>query len=153
LRLFASQRLTRRQSRLNRRANVATITANIAGQWRLTLRFRLRMQTRLNPPHLATSNQSVSKNVFCSPWSIGKSSIIAYEKARQLSNDPISAAYFAQPYGLAGRHDDALRIKRELNELAAKRYVPKFAFALIALGLNNKAKGLDLLEQAVRNEC
>jgi hypothetical protein len=54
---------------------------------------------------------------------------------------------------LAGRHDDALRIKRELNELAAKRYVPKFAFALIALGLNNKAKGQDLLEQAVRNEC
>jgi hypothetical protein len=32
-------RKTRRQSRLNHRANVGTITINITGQWRLTLRF------------------------------------------------------------------------------------------------------------------
>ena len=49
------QRQRRCQSRLSRRANVVTLTANIAGQLRTIRRFRLRIQTGFKPSHLATS--------------------------------------------------------------------------------------------------
>jgi TolB-like protein/Tfp pilus assembly protein PilF len=77
-----------------------------------------------------------------------ESAIAAYEKARQLGNDPMPTAYLAHAYARSGRRDEALRLERELTDLATRRYVPTFAFALIALGLDDNAKALELLEQA-----
>jgi TolB-like protein/Tfp pilus assembly protein PilF len=74
--------------------------------------------------------------------------IAAYEKARQLGNDPMPSAYLAHAYARSGRRADALRLQQELTEAAKKRYVPTFAFAVIALGLDDRARTLDLLEQA-----
>jgi len=74
--------------------------------------------------------------------------IAAYQKARELSDDPVPAAYLGHAYGVAGRKDEALQILNELGEAAKHRYVPNPAFALVELGLGNKEKALDWLEKS-----
>jgi TolB-like protein/Tfp pilus assembly protein PilF len=74
--------------------------------------------------------------------------IAEYTRARELSNDPVPAAYLGHAYGLVGRRDDALQILIDLGEAAKHRYVPNPAFALVELGLGNKEKALDWLEKS-----
>ena len=56
---------------------------------------------------------------------LGNHRSLLTKRPRQLSIDPISAAYLAHAYRLTGRRDHAPWIERELNGLAAERYVPK----------------------------
>lgn len=70
------------------------------------------------------------------------------KRARELSDDPVPAAYLGHAYGVAGRGDEALQILNELGEVAKHRYVPNPAFALVELGLGNKEKALDWLEKS-----
>jgi hypothetical protein len=50
---------------------------------------------------------------------------------------------------MAGQSADARRLLEELGELAAHRYVPSRCFALIHLGLGEKARALEWLEAGV----
>jgi tetratricopeptide (TPR) repeat protein len=73
--------------------------------------------------------------------------IAKYKRARELSDDPVPAAYLGHAYGVAGRKDEALQILNELGEAAKHRYVPNPAFALVELGLGQKEKAMDWLER------
>jgi tetratricopeptide (TPR) repeat protein len=52
-------------------------------------------------------------------------------------------------YGLAGRHDDARRILRELQELSRKRYVSPVQLAEVHFGIGEKDEAYRLLERGL----
>jgi len=51
-------------------------------------------------------------------------------------------------YASLGRKDEAVRIIKQLRELAQERYVPSFVFAWIYMHLREKERTLEYLEQA-----
>ncbi len=62
--------------------------------------------------------------------------IEAFDKARQLSGDhPLSLAFQAYAYALAGQHDKARGLLRELLEFSKKMYISPGYIAVIYIGL------------------
>jgi tetratricopeptide (TPR) repeat protein len=53
-------------------------------------------------------------------------------------------------YGVAGRRAEARQILRELRALARRKHVPPVDIAFVYLGLGEKERALELLEQAYR---
>ena len=76
--------------------------------------------------------------------------IAEYQKARELNNDPMVLAQLGHAFGLAGRTDEAAQILSQLQSEATQRYVPKYAFALVELGLGHKEQALRWLEGSFR---
>ena len=52
-------------------------------------------------------------------------------------------------YARAGRRDDALRLLGELTALSSQRYVPPVYVAMVYMGLDDRSRALDLLDQTV----
>jgi hypothetical protein len=52
-------------------------------------------------------------------------------------------------YARAGRRSEALRVLGELTTLSRQRYVPPVYLAMVYMGLGNRSRALDLLEQTV----
>jgi serine/threonine-protein kinase len=59
---------------------------------------------------------------------------------------PNIMAALGQAHALAGDRDEAIRILDELTEIAKQRYVTAACFAIVHLGLGEKARALDWLE-------
>jgi tetratricopeptide (TPR) repeat protein len=72
--------------------------------------------------------------------------IAEYEKAHQLNDDPIVPGLLGHAYAERGRRDDALKMLAQLEEEAARRYVPAYNLAIIYLGLGDKDEALRWLE-------
>ena len=53
-------------------------------------------------------------------------------------------------YGMAGKRKKALRVLAYLHKRSASEDVPRFLFAILYLGLHEKAKALAELEEAYR---
>jgi TolB-like protein/DNA-binding winged helix-turn-helix (wHTH) protein/tetratricopeptide (TPR) repeat protein len=69
-------------------------------------------------------------------------------KAVQLSNNsPYMRAWLAHGLAAAGRRDEALAIRHDLERLANERYVSPFLFALMASGLGEREQTLSWLEK------
>lgn len=77
-----------------------------------------------------------------------RAAIGEYEKARELNDDPMVLAQLGHAYGANGNGEDAERILQQLHEQATGRYVPKYAFALVELGLGRKEQALGFLEES-----
>lgn len=78
-----------------------------------------------------------------------EAAIEALNKSRDFcggSSQPLGMLGFV--YGLMRDHSHARRVLRELESLAAKRYVPPYNFALIFHGLNDRAKVFEWLDRA-----
>ena len=74
--------------------------------------------------------------------------IAEYEKAIALNDDPLPLALLGRLYGRIGRKDEALKILNRLRDLAKERYVSKYDFAVIQMGLGQKDEAIRLLEEA-----
>ena len=59
------------------------------------------------------------------------------DRALSLNPHPLWLATLGQLYGLAGRHDDARRVLRELEEASRHSYVSPFSLALVYAGLQD----------------
>jgi TolB-like protein/Flp pilus assembly protein TadD len=76
--------------------------------------------------------------------------IAQYKKAAELTDDPLVLAWLAQGYAKAGQRDEALKLLAQMEELATKRYVGAWSFAIVHLALGEKGKAIDDLERAFR---
>ena len=74
--------------------------------------------------------------------------IAEYEKAKQLSDNPTVATFWAQAKGHAGDKDAARRMLSELDQISQHREVLSYLRALLYLSLNNKDEALRWLEQS-----
>jgi serine/threonine-protein kinase len=95
-------------------------------------------------------------------WSLGEAlqlngqlreAMAEYEKAAEITDDPIVLAMLAQGYAKTGQRDNALRLLSQLEQLAVYRHVGPFTFALVHLGLGDKEKAIDELERAYRERA
>jgi serine/threonine-protein kinase len=73
--------------------------------------------------------------------------ITEYEKAKQLSDNPAVATFWAQAKAHAGDKDAARRMLSELDQISQHREVVGYLRALLYLSLNNKDEALRWLEQ------
>jgi TolB-like protein/Tfp pilus assembly protein PilF/class 3 adenylate cyclase len=76
--------------------------------------------------------------------------IAQYKKATELTDDPFVLAWLAQGYAKAGQRDEALKLLAQMEELATKRYVGAWSFAIVHLALGEKGKAIDELDRAFR---
>jgi tetratricopeptide (TPR) repeat protein len=74
-----------------------------------------------------------------------------YQKARDLSDDPLVLGLLGRAYASSGNTKEAEKILGQLNELSKGRYVPAYSFALVYLGLGNKEESLRWFEKTYRN--
>jgi tetratricopeptide (TPR) repeat protein len=77
--------------------------------------------------------------------------VAAYRKGFEISpTDAGATAEMAHAYASLGRRDEALKLLDRVNELAAKRYVDAWFFALIHVGLNDTDRALSSLERGLQ---
>ena len=74
--------------------------------------------------------------------------ITKFERARSLGAPPFTAAYLAYAYGMSGDRTRAIATLGELRTLSPGGEVAPFNLALVHLGLGDRARALDYLEQA-----
>jgi TolB-like protein/Tfp pilus assembly protein PilF len=80
-----------------------------------------------------------------------KGATVEYAKALELDPDDTGyRSYLAQAYARGNRRAEAEQILAELTAIAQTRYVGPYSFALIYLGLGDKEKATERLEQAYR---
>jgi tetratricopeptide (TPR) repeat protein len=77
--------------------------------------------------------------------------ITEYHRALELSDHPVVLAMLAHAEASIGKQNEARQILAQLTEVAKKRYVSPYAFAVIHLGLGEKDQALDWLEKAARD--
>ena len=73
-----------------------------------------------------------------------------YQKAAEITDDPVVMALLAQGYAKMGQRDKALDLLGQLEQLAKHRHVGPFTFALVHLALDETEKTIDDLERAYR---
>ena len=76
--------------------------------------------------------------------------ITEYEKAKQLSDNPAVATFWAQAKAHAGDKDAARRMLIELDQISQHREVVGYLRALLYLSLNNKDEALRWLEEGYK---
>ena len=74
--------------------------------------------------------------------------IAEYEKAAALDDDPYVMALLGRAYAEAGKKEKALAILQKLKETGQHQYVRSVAYAIIYIGLGEKATAIDSLEKA-----
>ena len=76
-----------------------------------------------------------------------------YQKAAEITDDPMVMALLAQGYAKNGQRDKALDLLAQLEQLAEHRHVGPFTFALVHLALGESEKAIDELERAYRERA
>ena len=77
-----------------------------------------------------------------------KAAIPALQKAVAMESPPFVIAWLGYAYGAAGDRNAALATIEQLKQKSVNGYVPQFNLAMIHLGLGDRDRALDLLEQA-----
>ena len=77
-----------------------------------------------------------------------KAAIPALQKAVAMESPPFVIAWLGYAYGAAGDRNAALATIEQLKKKSVNGYVPQFNLAMIHLGLGDRDRALDLLEQA-----
>jgi len=81
-------------------------------------------------------------------------SAAAFQRAIQLSpGSPLMKAALGRTFALSGKQNEAIRILRELHELAGKRYVSPFELAAIHFALGQTDEGFQWLAKAFQDRC
>jgi len=81
-------------------------------------------------------------------------SAAAFKRAIQLSpRSPLMQAALCRTFALSGKKSEALRILRELNDLAEKRYVSPFELASIHFAMEHADEGFQWLAKAFQDRC
>src|SRR3989442_4148087 len=79
--------------------------------------------------------------------------IAEYKKAAELDDDPFVLGLLAQAYAKLGQRDEALRMLGQLQQLATRRYVTSYSFALVHIALGEKDKAINSLYRAYRDRA
>src|SRR5438093_2875698 len=79
--------------------------------------------------------------------------IAEYKKAAELDDDPFVLGLLAQAYAKLGQRDEALKMLGQLQQLATRRYVTSYSFALVHIALGEKDKAIDWLERSYRDHA
>ncbi|MBP6002537.1 MAG: protein kinase [Pyrinomonadaceae bacterium] len=74
--------------------------------------------------------------------------IVAFQKAKELSKDPLADMALGHAYATAGRKAEATRIAVDLEEKVREKQVSPFLPAVVYAGLNEKDKSFYWLERA-----
>jgi tetratricopeptide (TPR) repeat protein len=74
-----------------------------------------------------------------------------YKKASELNDDPLPKAMLGRLYAKTGQTEAAVKILQQLREWSQNRYVSPYNFAIIQLGLGQKEKALESLEQTYQD--
>jgi serine/threonine-protein kinase len=81
-------------------------------------------------------------------------SAAAFQRAIQLSpQSPLMQAALGRTFALSSKRNEALRILRELHELAEKRYVSPFEIASLHFALGESDQAFDWLTKAFQDRC
>lgn len=80
-----------------------------------------------------------------------REAIAEYQKAVELSGGRHALALLGQAQAKMGNRDEALKILRQLQETAKRRYVADYDFALLYLALGDKTQALDWLEKTYQD--
>jgi TolB-like protein len=75
-------------------------------------------------------------------------SIPQFQKAKALESPPFVAAWLGYAYGASGDRTRAMAALEEVKAASLHGYVPPFNLAIVYLGLGERARALDYLEQA-----
>jgi len=74
--------------------------------------------------------------------------IMEYEKARAFDQHPQALVLLGRAYAETGRKAEALEILQKLKDLGEKDHVSSYLYALIYVGLGEKATAIDYLEKS-----
>ncbi len=81
-------------------------------------------------------------------------SAAAFQRAIQLSpGSPLMQTALGRTFALSGKQTEALRILRDLHELAARRYVSPFELASLHFALQQTDEGFRWLGKAFQDRC
>jgi TolB-like protein/Tfp pilus assembly protein PilF len=95
-------------------------------------------------------------------WNLGEAlelkgqlreALAEYKKAAELDDDPFVLGLLAQSYAKLGQRDEGLKMLGQLQQLATRRYVTSYTFALVHIALGEKEKAIDWLERAYRDRA
>ena len=73
-----------------------------------------------------------------------------YKKTIKEEENPRMLALLANAYASTGQRDEALKLLAQLDQVAMRRYVGAYNYALVHVGLGEKDKAIDDLERAYR---
>jgi TolB-like protein/Tfp pilus assembly protein PilF len=76
-----------------------------------------------------------------------------YKTAAELSDDPLLLGLLAQAYAKLGQRGEAVKMLEQLQQLAGRRYVANYAFAIVHMALGEKDKAIDSFERAYHNHA
>ncbi|HEY0379229.1 MAG TPA: protein kinase [Pyrinomonadaceae bacterium] len=81
--------------------------------------------------------------------------IAEFERAARLDDSPLIMAAVGHTHVMAGRRDEALRVLAEMTELASRRHVSSYHFAILNAALGRRDEAFDWLEKsyAAREEA
>jgi TolB-like protein/Tfp pilus assembly protein PilF len=97
---------------------------------------------------------------YYSHWNLGEAlqlkghldeALTEYKKAAALNDDPLVLGLLAQAYAKLGQRDEALKTLEQLHQIATRRYVANYTFALVYIALGENEKAIDFLEHAYRD--
>jgi tetratricopeptide (TPR) repeat protein len=81
-------------------------------------------------------------------------SAVAFQRAIQLSpQSPLMQAALGRTFALSHKRNEALRILRELHELAEKRYVSPFEIASLHFAIGETDQAFNWLTKAFQDRC
>ncbi len=80
-----------------------------------------------------------------------KDAIPLFQKAIAVGSPPFVAAWLGYAYGVTGDRARATAALDDLKRTSLRGYIPPFNLAIIHLGLGDRARALDYLEQAYDN--
>jgi serine/threonine-protein kinase len=114
---------------------------------------------------LEQCDHTIEQNPHFSPayWTLGlvqeqrgdlDEAIAAFQRAIELSPPSLRIlGALGRALARAGKKEEAMRVLRELEGLAAKRYISPFELALIHFALERKDEGFALLSKAFQDHC
>jgi adenylate cyclase len=74
-----------------------------------------------------------------------------YQKARDLDDDPIVWGFLGNAYAASGKREEALKLVSQMKEIANRRYVHAYSFAIVYAGLADKDQTFQWLEKSFQD--
>jgi tetratricopeptide (TPR) repeat protein len=106
--------------------------------------------------------QHTDPRFYYARWALGETlqlkgqlpkAMAEYQKAAEITDDPMVLALLAQGYAKTDQRDKARELLSQLEQLTMHRYVGPFIFALVHMALDENEKAIDDLERAYRERA